>query len=223
VTSAVELAGQRAAAEALRMWDLDVFDPPKGSKHPRAAECLKVIEDVIDRAGWGFATPYLGNGAPQWCGLFAGDCWRAAGLDPSWLATYFASTYRLGLWANYKRFAAKSKPNPPPADPADPADRRRFAELRAGAAPAFEPRPGDIVIVGDGEPDAGDHVTVCIAYDAGRRVFDTISGNGGGLGPHGDKREGISRRNYSIDAGGYRAMFVIRPAFGDLLAEHVLG
>lgn len=212
-TDALALAGQRAITEATRLWNLDVFDPPKADHSPRARACAKIIEDVIKAAGWGFATPYEGNGAPQWCGLFAGACWRAAGLDPKWLATYFASTYRLNLWASYQKFDQKH-PNPRPAN-----DLRLIADCDHQFGLPFAPQAGDILIVGDGDPKVGDHITLVVDYDAAVRTFDTISGNGGGVGPRGDKREGISRRAYTIGAKGYRAMWLIRPAFSDLLAE----
>ena len=212
----LSLAGERAVEEAKRLWSLDVYDPLHGDKRPRAAECLAVINDIIRANGWGANTEYTGNGPPQWCGMFAGKCWRVASLDPTWLATYWASTYRLGLWARYERFASTSKANPAPADRSD---RRLIMKIAPNAVLGFAPRAGDIVIVGDGNPKEGDHVTLNVGYDDKRRVFDTISGNGGGLGPNGNSREGISRREFAIDSVGYRAMFVIRPAFGDLLAE----
>ena len=212
---ALDLAGQRAITEASRLWSMDIYDPPHGDHRPRTPECLAVINEIIDANGWGGNIRYTGNGPPQWCGMFAGFCWRHAGLDPSWLATYWASTYRLGLWARYQRFSARSKANPPPTSD----DRRVIEQLRPGVALTVAPMAGDVVIVGDGTPADGDHVTICASYDATRRTFDTISGNGGGVGPHGDRREGISRREYTIDSGGYRAMWLIRPAFGDLLAE----
>jgi hypothetical protein len=212
----VKAAGDLAAREAERLWSLDIYDPQHGDKRPRTAECLAVINDIIRANGWGANTEYTGNGPPQWCGMFAGKCWRTAGLDPTWLATYWASTYRIGLWARYERFAATSKANPPPADRSD---RRTFVKLVPKGALAVMPRAGDIVIVGDGNPKEGDHVTLNVGYDEKRRVFDTISGNGGGVGPNGNSREGISRREYAIDSGGYRAMFLMRPAFRDLLSE----
>jgi hypothetical protein len=215
MSDALVHAGVLAAAAAERAWKLDIFDPPKGSKHSRAPECLGVINGIIRRAGWGFATPYRGNGQPQWCGMFAADCWRDAGIDPTWFATYWASTYRLLLWARYKRFSATAKANPAPADPSD---RRLAVNLEAGLVDVT-PRPGDIVIVGDGEPDEGDHITVAMGFDSRTFAIDTISGNGGGVGPRGDRREGISRRTYTIGSSGYRPMWLIRPAFGDLVAE----
>lgn len=195
---------------------LDVIDPAPGSKDPRADESLEVINEIIAANGWGANTRYVANGPPQWCGMTAGYAWRKAGLEPSWLQSYWASTYRLGLWARYQRFSATAKANPPPADLRDV---RKFGRLAPGKAVPFAPRRGDVLIVGDGKPAEGDHVTIVMGYDEARRTFDTISGNGGGIGPMGDRREGISRKQYAIDSGGYRAMFVIRPAFGDLVAE----
>ncbi len=216
MTDALTHAGELAAAAALKLWTLDVYDPPHGDTRARTPECLAVINDIIVANGWGGNVKYAGNGPPQWCGMFAGKCWRDAGLDPSWLASYWASAFRLGLWARYQRFSASSKANPIPREPQD---RRRIAALTPRKDPLFPPRAGDIVIVGDGDPTEGDHVTINVGYDPSRRIFDTISGNGGGVGPRGDKREGISRREYAIDYGGYRAMFVVRPGFGDLMAE----
>lgn len=216
---ALALAGQRAAAEATRLWDLDVYDPPIGDKRARTPECLAIISGVIDRNGW-LSQPYRGNGPPQWCGMFAGDCWRVAGLDPKWLPAFFASTMRLHAWASYQNWNEHKNPAP-----ADHGDRRVFARLAPHAPLIIAPQAGDIVIVGDGNPVDGDHVTVCLGYHATRRTFETISGNGGGLGPRGrvgptgETREGISRREFAIDSGGFKAMWLIRPAFSDLLAE----
>lgn len=215
MSKALERAGQLAAAAAERAWKLDIFDPPKNSKHHRAPECLGVINGIIRRAGWSFATPYRGNGQPQWCGMFGADCWRDAGIDPTWFATYWASTYRLLLWARYKRFSATSKANHAPSDAND---RRLVVNLETGLVEVM-PRAGDIIIVGDGEPDEGDHITVAMGYNEQTFAIDTISGNGGGVGPRGDRREGISRKTYTIGSSGYRPMWLVRPAFGDLVAE----
>lgn len=217
MTDALTHAGELAALEAERLWKLDIIDPPIGSKHPQAAVSLATINAIIATNGWGSNVSYRGNGPPQWCGMTAGACWARAGLDASWLPSYWASTYRLGIWARYRRFSTTSKANPRPADEHD---RRVYVQLVRGRSLSIEPRRGDVLIVGDGEPADGDHVTVVVGWDAPRRLFDTISGNGGGVGPNGNKREGISRRDYAIDAAsGYRAMWLIRPAFGDLLAE----
>ncbi len=214
-TGALELAGQRAVTEARRLWNLDIYDPPVGDKRPRTPECLSIIAGIIDRCGW-LSKPYAGNGPPQWCGLFAGDCWRAAGMDPKWLAVWWASTMRLGAWARYQNWNEHKNPKP---STWGTDDLRMIGRLDPGRPLPFEPRAGDVVVVGDGNPTDGDHITLLAAYNANRRSFNTLSGNGGGIGPKGDSREGISQREYLIDAGKYRAMWLVRPAFGDLLSE----
>lgn len=207
-------AGVAALAEATRLWNLDIFDPPIGSKHIRARECLTVIDGIMDRNGWRPNGGYKGNGPPQWCGMFAGDCWRAAGLNPRWLSVFFASTMRLHAWATYQPWNEHKNPRPTGND------LRLCAELGPGKPLPFAPRAGDIVIVGDGTPKDGDHITVAVSFISSRRSFMTISGNGGGFGPRGNEREGISMREYFIDSGRYKAMLAIRPALGDLGAMH---
>lgn len=219
--SALELAGQRALTEARRLWNLDVVDFRSDSKNPRAAECLATISEIIRFGGWLPAGGYKGgNSSPQWCGLFAAWCWaKGAGFDPKWIPEWFASTLRLIAWARYERNPANGHANDP--RPAALEDRRLCVELKRGEPLAVEPREGDIVIVGDGSPHVGDHVTLCAAWNANRRSFTTISGNGGGMGPKGDSREGVSLREYLIDVPSpkYRAEWLIRFGFHDLLAE----
>lgn len=214
MTDALTRAGELAAAEAERLFALDVYDPPKSDHTPRGEHSRRVISDILLASGWTWLVPYAGDGAVEWCGLFAGACWRAAGLDPKWLATYWASTLRLTMWARYKSWDARH-PNP---HPQDPRDVRLLATLdqRSTALP-FEPRIGDVLIVGDGSPVDGDHITIVTGYDRG--VFSTISGNGSGLGPDGKRRQGIVRRDFALGGPGYCARRLIRPAFGDLLAE----
>lgn len=210
----LEAAGKKAAAFMEALWKLDIFDPPIGSSHARAKFCLDEISKIIEYNRWGWALPYRGDGPPQWCGMTAGRAWGEAGLDTSWLASYFASTYRLGLWATYQRVDRKAKANPFPAQ----ADRdRRLIVSLAKVPEGVVPRAGDIIIVGDGDPKAGDHITVNMGDMKPNGIFDTISGNGGGLGPKGDKRQGVSRRDYRIGQAGYKPMWLIRPAASDLL------
>jgi hypothetical protein len=211
--SALHNAGEAAARKAERLWKLDIIDPPMGSQSPRAAESLKVISDIIKNAGWGWALPYLGNGPPEWCGMFAAMCWD---VDPKWFPTYWASTYRMLLWARYKSFSPAS-PNPPPP----PGFERRLLVqiVSRNSLSSVAPRRGDIIIVGVGGSDdaAGDHITVNMGYNHATGAFDTISGNGGGIGPLGNSRSGISRKTYTIGQAGYRPMWLIRPAPIDLI------
>jgi hypothetical protein len=202
-------AGQAAIVEAERYFDMDVVDPPATDKSARADRWRSIITTIITLAGWAFALPYLGNrkGATQWCGMFAAACWRAAGIDPSMLATFWASTARLHAWGHGKPF--NGKPNPKPKR-----GRRLAGKIVPGKPLPFEPRAGDILVVGDGDPAAGDHICLIVSYDAERRVFVTIEGNGGGLGPDGKRREGIVRGERALAS----AMWMYRPAVGDLLA-----
>jgi hypothetical protein len=219
MSDALKHAGELALAEITRLWSMDIIDPPIGSKHPRATDSLVVINEIIAANGWVFSLPhgrYLGNGPPQWCGMTAGYCWAKAGLAPKMLQVFWASTDRLISWASYQPFNGhRNVPRP-----AAPEERRLLMGLHPGAPLSFQPRAGDVVIVGDGSRTAGNHVTLCKAYDAEARVFSTISGNGSGVGPKGDPREGISARSFAIDGDhGYRVMWVVRPGVGDLLAE----
>lgn len=213
----LEEAGRKAAAFMEELWKQDIFDPPKGSSHPRAKFCLDTINDIIAYNGWSWVLPYRWDGDKdlQWCGMTAGRAWGEAGLDTSWLVDYFASTWRLHSWATYQRWKAKAKANPAPV--LNQLDRRLLVDIRKGVPDSVDPRLGDIVIVGDGDPRVGDHVTVNMGYNATKKTFDTISGNGGGVSPRGTKNNGVSRRDYTIGQSGYKPMWLIRPALSDLL------
>lgn len=215
----LERAGELAAAEAERMWQLDIIDPPKGASSEQAKRSLIVINEILSASGWSWAGPYTGNGPPQWCGLFAATCWRRAGLDSGWLATFWASTLRMAHWFGYRAWngtsAGQRTAKMPRLALAVRRDMRPHEIVMPDGAP---PRPGDIVVVGDGTPKEGDHITVLISFDATTGVFRTISGNGGGVGPDGKSREGISRRDYKADQSGYRVLWVYRPGVEDLAA-----
>ena len=205
--------GDRAVAEARRLFALDVYDPPASMHNEAAERSRKVIDQILTSAGWLWEVPYRGDGQVEWCGLFAAACWHAAGIDPHWLATYFASTYRLDVWARYESFDAKH-PNPKPA--AGP--HRMIANLDAhSTAVPWLPLPGDILMIGDGTPAAGDHITIVESYDPASLTFTTLSGNGVGLGPDGKRRQGIVRSTARVGGAGYCARRLIRPAPGDII------
>lgn len=205
-------AGHAAVTEAIRLWQADVYDPPRSDKSEAANRSRKVIDEILMAAGWEWQVPYRGDGQVQWCGLFAAACWRAAGLDPKWLATYWASTYRLDTWANYKDFNPE-KPNKKPAQ----GPYRLVANLDAiSTTVPFEPQAGDILMIGDGTPRMGDHICLVVSYDPTRKVFATIEGNGVGLGPDGKRRQGIVRGLRHLGGQGYCARRLIRPAPSDI-------
>jgi hypothetical protein len=219
-------AGVRAYRAAAEIWCRDIIDPsaadlappPVGSvarerAHTRAVQSRMEIDSMLNACGWGWATPYKGNRlGPEWCGIFAAKCWREAGLDPALLATWFPSTYRLHAWAHYNPFDDKHPNRKPATGP------YRLAVKLTGLKPEqVDAQAGDIVVVGDGSPEHGDHITVLEGFDKTRGLFSTVSGNGGGAGPDGKHREGVVVRDFPLAGTGYRAMWLYRPALSDLV------
>lgn len=210
--SDLEATGRAVVAEAARLWNLDVFDPSRADKSERANKSRAVIDQLLTACDWTWEVPYLGDGQVEWCGIFAGACWRAAGLDPKWLRTYFPSTYRLDTWAKYRDFDVKH-PNPRPV--AGP--WRLVAEFgKESTSLPFAPMPGDILMIGDGTPVTGDHICIVESFDATARTFRTIEGNGVGMGPDGKRRQGIVRGVRHLGGEGYCARRLIRPAPSDV-------
>lgn len=215
--------GRAAAAEAERLWKQDVYDPKVGDKRPRTPFCLRIITEIITRTGWGWSLTggqYKGDGPPQWCGLFAAYCWLVAGLDPKWVATFWASTLRLDNWVKDEGWKPEGKPLIPSGG------KRPFIALNSKSKPTdcvfpdgSLPQAGDILVVGDETPKDGDHINIVMSFDPVTGAFDTISGNGGGVGPNGDSRQGISRRTYTIGTPGYHPLRVYRPMVTDLLSK----
>jgi hypothetical protein len=211
-------AGRNAVLEGLRLWNLDIIDPKRSDDSEIARRSREDIDDILRAAGWDWEVPYKGDGQLEWCGLFVAACWRAAGLDPKWLSTYFSSTYRLNLWATYRTFSPK-QPNP---EPALGKPRRLFAKLdRASTLLPFPPQEGDILTIGDGNPLDGDHICLVRSFDPVRRVFVTIEGNGTGMGPDGKRRQGVVLAERRLGGDGYCARRLIRPSPLDL--EPVVG
>lgn len=206
-------AGERAAGEAVRLWESDIYDPARSDSSPRASDSRAAISDMLKACGWSWEIPYRGDGQVEWCGIFAGTCWRAAGLDPRWLATYFASTYRLDLWGRYRSFSNAS-PNPRP----EHGPFRLICNLnRESTRVPFAPQAGDILMVGDGSPEFGDHIALVESFDEAKGLFQTVEGNGNGLGPDGKRRQGVVRATRTLGGSGYCARRLIRPAPSDLL------
>jgi hypothetical protein len=207
-----ETPGELAVAEALRLWRLDVYDPKRSDKSDDAEHSRNVISGIVEAAGWTWKVPYLGDGHVEWCGMFAAACWRKAGIDPKWLATYWASTYRLDAWANYRDFGKVKNPRPAQGP------HRRIVELGPNAVDLpWAPEMGDILTIGDGVPPMGDHICLVVSYDPVRRVFATVEGNGHGVGPDGRRRQGIVRAERKLGGEGYCARRLIRPALADML------
>jgi hypothetical protein len=212
-SDALQLAGERAMDYLEALWRRDVYDPRRGDASENAERCRAIIAGIVARVGWGWALKdgvYVGP-EPQWCGLTQADAWREAGIDPQWLATFWASTLRMAKWFRYEDWNGKSAGVRPAIG------ARMIVPGGAGGFPDGSPfRRGDVVIVGDGNPAEGDHITGLLERTGDD--FATLSGNGGGVGPTGKPREGISKQTYHVNRGGYRVLWVARPGVGDLLA-----
>ena len=205
------MIGDLVLAKALEMFNLDVYDPEVSETSENALRCKAIISQFTKACNWG---EYEGNHTVEWCAMFAMFCWhKAANLDAKHLAHFSQSTYRLWCWANYLDFNHHTNPKP------SSGELRMWVDLRESPNYVVSVLPGDIVIVGDGSPKTGDHVTIAKAVY--RNTISTISGNGGGVNSKGKPNNGISAKTFYRDSGLYRPMFVCRPAFGDLLAEAV--
>jgi hypothetical protein len=219
----LEACGKLAVAELTELWKLDIHDPRHTEHGANADRCRRQILDIIrDGGAWSWVTEYLGDGAPnnpQWCGFTAGWGWR------KWISAYdrqtwWASCFRLVHWATYRDMVIGTKTyrnlKKPTSGPT-----RLYAKLDAKSTTLpFPPRVGDILIVGNGDPAHGDHICTVRGFDAERRMFLTVEGNGQGVGPDGKKQHGLvfAERPLGARAGhAYIAMHLIRPAANDLL------
>lgn len=216
---------ERVLNEALNLWHADIIDPSAGDfatppdgdtvlqrRHAIAVRSRALIDDILLACDLDHHVPYKGNHrGPEWCGAFLAKCARVAGFDPKLLKTWFPSTYRLWALHNYRPFDEKNPNKKPAAGP------YRISIKVDGKLPdGFVMPPGATVIVGDGQPSVGDHVTV------GKRVtatgIETVSGNGGGTGPDGKHREGVVVREFPfVASSGYRVLWVHLPAPSDIV------
>lgn len=222
-------AGKVAAMQALSFWLLNIQDLPAANS-PDFSRCQLFIDQTIrTHAGvdWSWERPYR-RGSYQWCGAFAARCWAAAGLQLDLRRNYYPSTYRLERYATYQRHNATT-PNPrPPQGP-----YRVCLELDEHSVVAdlgsFQPRAGDIVLVGQTQAVAGEnfldygtHVAVVEHFDPVAGVFYTIEGNGTGLGPDGAQKHGVIRAQRPLGIRGatskyaYHVRRVIRGAPADI-------
>lgn len=134
---------------------------------------------------------YRRNGQFQWCGAFAAWAWGLR-LKPEIRKKYLASCYRLDTWTT------------------SGARRVSLEELL----------PGDIIVMGPSAKLA--HIGLCVSpphFDDGTTSIETVEGNARGIGPDGQKYEGVIRRWRPLSAPDdrvYRVHFGVRPAAEDL-------
>jgi hypothetical protein len=218
----LETCGKLAVAELVKLWQLDIYDPRHNDHSAAAVRNRAIILDIIrEGGGWDWIDEYRGDGAkdnPQWCGFTAAMGWR------SWIAvevrrTWWASCYRLDAWASYRDLKVGNRTYANPKPKSGPL--RLCAKLDATSTRLpFEPRPGDILVVGNGDPSYGDHICVVRGWDPARRMFLTVEGNGQGVGPDGKRQHGLvfaERPLGKMEGHAYIAMRLIRPAVTDLL------
>lgn len=215
----LELAGQLAVCEAVISWTRNITD---------TTSCYPQIQSMIaTTAGlnWTWEVPYTGKF--QWCGAAAANFWRHS-ISLQVRKDFFSSTYRLDRWAAYKPF--ESVPNPKPTTGPyrvvlELGPTSKVADVASFAGTG--PRAGDILLVGDGIPAYGDHVTVVERFEPNTATllpgFRTVEGNGVGLGPDGTSREGVVRAFRPLglppnaSSSRYIARRLIRPAPSDIL------
>lgn len=153
--------------------------------------------NTCDIVNWKPGVPYTRNGMFAWCGAFAATCYAEAGLKAEIRRKVMSGTPRLYRWAKgTARFIAKAE-----------------NLLR-----------GDLVIVGSAGDLDGAHITI---FDSPLSVtdggvvlsFSTWEGNAKGVGPDGERYEGVVKQTRPVMVVGnesiYRFAFGVRPLEDD--------
>ncbi len=207
----LEQAGKEAIEIALRYWREDIYDPHSRDRTSDATRCKAVIDLMIRVGlGWTWEDLYSGDGAFEWCGAFAAKCWST--VKPEIRKRYFASTYRLDRYAQYLQVSDEVMTG---------RAGRLYGVLDENSkrdALPFEPRPGDILIIG--YKGYGQHICLVESYDAAAGMFHTIEGNGNGTGPNGEHQQGVVRGLRPVGKRGtslWCARRLIRPSVDDLV------
>lgn len=198
-------AGQLAILRAQEQWARGIWDPRRSEQGPGAKWARNEIDGYIRHGlGWTWEPPYAGDGDFEWCGAFAAWCWR--GVRPALRKTYFASTYRLDRYARYGSVNGEKNRG----------TGRLLADLdeRSTSLP-FEPRAGDILLIGPAGSGYGKHICLVESYAGG--VFKTIEGNGTGVAPTGQRWQGVVRAERKLGGDGWHARRLIRPSAEDLV------
>lgn len=233
----LKAAGESAYWTAVFEWGKDVVDPPRKSLYdPLFDDDRKIIDGYI-RDGvllGGVSNPrtfvYTRDNDYEWCGAFAAWAWKPF-IQNDLRKLYWASTFRLDCYGRYVagfktqnaiNVAAKySKHDPVP---------RKYMQITPNTSVAaidgFGPRRGDILLVGTSTGlDYGTHVTLVDRWDASQKVFHTVEGNATGLGPKGDRRQGVVKQvrplHSATPAKEYHAIRLIRPGSNDLIESSV--
>jgi hypothetical protein len=200
----LETEGRNALARAVQEWNGEVYDPAKSADGPHARDSKSAISGYIQHGlGWTWEPPYAGDGDFEWCGAFAAYCWLS--IKPALRKTYFASTYRLDRFARYGSVNGEKNKG----------SGRLLAELgEHSKSLPWEPRAGDILLIGPAGSGYGKHI--CLVESFSKGVFYTLEGNGTGLAPNGKRWQGVVRGERKLGGDGWHARRLIRPSVEDL-------
>ncbi len=184
--------GELVIETALKCWKEGIRDP-KLTDLSQDAEAYRarILTFYQKGAGWTWVKRYHGDSAEQqWCGMFAAYCWKAGGLSEDARKHYLPSTYRLRKWGVLE-------------------PGRQVKDYQ-------KLHPGDIVVVGgDSGFSFGSHITLALGHPTKSGFVPTVEGNATGLGPHGEKFEGVVKRRRAL-TGSYRVRCAYRPLQMDL-------
>lgn len=242
----LKAAGERALERALAAYDKGIIDPmtmTSAMKHPESSKFIdRCIRSEEDGLGWkGALAPdgyrYNGDGF-EWCGAFAAYAW-AESVTLELRRLYFSSTDRLNAWGQYKAlFGTENEKRVMAKYPRPDKDGRAFVALNERSfdtsldrslVKAFDPRPGDILLVGGvvaggGFRSWGTHVCLVESFNPKTGEFATVEGNATGAVPgQVAKVQGVIRnvRKLGLRPGEslrtYHARRLIRPGAKDLV------
>lgn len=199
--------GSLAALVAGQEWKCNVFDPRQSDGTLSAKTSKQLISKYIrDGLGWTWEPAYRGDGDFEWCGAFAAWCWAQAGLRADLRKTYFASTYRLDRYARYQSVNGEKNRG----------TGRLIAEMdEHSTSLPWEPRAGDILLIGPSGSGYGKHI--CLVESFADGVFKTIEGNGTGRTGDGRHRQGVVRAERKLGGDGWHARRLIRPSAEDIV------
>jgi hypothetical protein len=204
---ALETLGREAIDTAADQWHFAIHDPKRSDNTDDARRSKSMIDAYIRKGlGWTWEPPYAGDGDFEWCGAFAAYCWLS--IKPALRKQYFASTFRLDRFARYGSVNGEKNKG----------TGRLLAELDENSKTLpWEPRAGDILLIGPKGSGYGKHICLVESFDG--KDFKTIEGNGYGLAPNGKVWQGVIRNQRRLGAGdGWHARRLIRPSPEDLSA-----
>jgi hypothetical protein len=127
-------------------------------------------------------------------------------LKPAIRALCIASTYRVDRYGAYRTIFGET----PDTKPADGGRLRAVVDGNPDVELPFEPRPGDILLVG--RKSYGTHGCIVESYDPETRTFLTLEGNAYGIGPHSERQQGVVKGSRDLE----EVRRIIRPGVDDL-------